>query len=175
MPDGMTQKETGELVQREISRHFLSCETGTIIKKHVQTHADKFDSDIYNLKEGQKNSANKLTEASIMLHDVISEFASLLKSHSETKEAHEDRMESHEKRMDRQDTRTWGIVLILISLAIGGMWVGNRMVNSVSKINTVDADNQGSTETLFKVIIEQLSGKSAEDLIAEYKARHKIK
>lgn len=131
----MNQQEVNVLIQSEMNMleerlKSLGCNTeiGCLAgKKHFQEHADKWASDIHNLKSYTKENdkenkvvRQKLSEVTIMLHDVIKDLSNLLKNYS-----------SVEKRVDRFDVKLWGVVVIILTLCIGTLGSSYLVFNSI--------------------------------------------
>jgi hypothetical protein len=181
----MDKNEVNELIEKQLKKYetkinALGCPTkiGCMAgKAHFQMHEDKLASDVNNFKnyiksndEDKRVSSLKLSEVTIMLHDVVANLANLLESYKEVK-----------KTVQMVGNRLWAIVTIILGLCIGTVWQMNRTSKAVESVNKTDVENQTATETYMVLMLEQLSKKPIKNLLAEHEEglaeveKHKLK
>jgi hypothetical protein len=205
---GINQKELDLMikdVQITLEKQFRANGCGTEVgcmagKAHFRMHEDKLASDINDFKNFKKDTefegktvAKKITEASIMLHDVLARMVSLfdtVKFIDEKANRNADDLKSLEAKTEKNisavaedagerikefDVRLWGVFAAMFLMCIATIWAAytsaktaNEVNASVSKINSVDINNQASTETYMALLVEQLSGKPISEVVKEH-------
>jgi len=165
-------KEEMEKWKRRINSLGCSSEIGCVAgKAHFQMHENKLNSDILAFKNYMKDNemdknktANKLSEVTIMLHDVVTNLANLLSNYGELQEV-----------VGGLNKKLWSIVLIIFGLCVGTVWKVSSSVEKVSTevatVNSTDVENQVSTETYMILMLEELSGKTIEELLTQHRSR----
>jgi hypothetical protein len=181
--DGMTQLEVTRLIQDEMIKYneklrSLGCgsEVGSMaMKSHIQYHGDKLDSDIINLKnfrekqmQANEENTKKFTAIVTQFHDIIENFTKILKGQIDLEKKLIDEGKDREKGDRWNDAKIWGVAILFVGLAIGSIWMVNK---SVSQVNKVDVDNQANTETYLAILVQQLDGgkRSIADIVNEHK------
>lgn len=155
-------------------------------KKHFQEHADRWESDIYNLKEGQKYQekenkevSKKLSEVIIMFHDTIKDLSNVLRSVKELKTNVRD-IETEqipksecrsEARIKGVSNRVWAIIMIFVGTMVGLIWNTLEVKRSVSKVNQGDLNNQARTEAWLSMMLANLANKSEDEVKLEFNHR----
>jgi len=169
---GLTQADVEIIIRQEMDKlqsHFKSLGCGSEVgcpmgKRHFQEHADKWSSDINDSKEYMKTNdeanrvtAGKLEIASSLLHEACADIKNMLQTFSLIKGDHEKRMDRLDSKLFSLDLKFWGVMVLLVSLAITAFWKGSEFTSSLSSsvktINSVDRANQMRTENLMKEII----------------------
>jgi hypothetical protein len=180
---GLTQPEVDTIVGNHIQRlegrlRSLGCGTdvGCLAgKRHEQMHADKLNSEIENCKAFRKNAfdkekviANKFSEVLIMLNDVLGRMSEIMRS----VDRNEKSVEDNKKEIGKLDTRLWVFFSAVVLMCVGTVGATYHSMAKISAavktINSVDIENQNSTETYMALLLEQIAGKPITQILQEH-------